>query len=1211
MSDESSLQRLVDQSLTRKRGARNGLQEPIHDADLANLMVGRTRSGAVFPIPPVNSLLHSLLFPACIFDWTILTLIAANLVLLLLFGTPKTMFLALFVAWRIAYNLAIGILLRLQCDYNWLTRLAKKYGFAPNAGKKRGQWQSYLVAEVMKKLDLDEAEFNASNLPVEFTTWILFRALVDCVLVNDFLSHTLFSIAYFKAPTHDGVGPEVFGIGWKDWLRYSVGCVLLLVNYGIKIEGNRAVSDYAWYWGDFFFFQTNESVAPNQSSHTTDSNEPFSPQPPAAAFELAPHPMYSVGYVGFYAAALIAKSYTVFFVSLVAHLAQIGFFFFVESHHFERTYGPPGADSNLTENLQSLFRRDLLMFKNFDLFRSTDVLTMLVWILTLINACIVGRVGDDHDASWKVWFYVGQALFWRFIYSGVLGYVLHLQSKYTFWSRHFIKFGETAFDAFRHWKIIYNLCQSMTYISFFLCAFMLYKLPSDWLVGTVMLKHTIALILILLHIWTTFSIHKTLGEYGWFFGDFFIDSLTASKASSPTMQIPLSTGSRGPTYTGLYRFLNHPNAWAAAASAWGVTVVTGSPHVLLVTIISQICGWCFVFLVEAPHMRRRYGNLLRSQSLVDEILPVSGSTGSFGEGYQEFAYVRNVRGSLTSMRGLRRRIGGGSGALGSRRVMGGTSDGAGGSPLRSNSSTGSFSRVAEWREQMRLHSMSSSDAGGEGAESPPGYAFEDEGLMMKDSSGVQHHSDDVDDLSRGSDGDDEDEHGFSSNSDIAVNATTYGANFRGVQQGGGVGMSRSFSNPGRVSNFTSQDRLSSSFDASAFAQLGTKHHSGSAMSKNMSSGSLKRVSTVVKDAVNHAKPRVDMIVNEARNIVKTNVEKFAGSHWSQTQQLPRHLYSVSFPDTSSYSFISSTTTPRFQLGAPITIQFQCVRETLKRRDWIGIYPVGDNLSTEVTTSKSFSRWMFLTATVKNNDDDAAIPLMTKIPLGYQNPATSANPPSVVAVTADRSRAATSSLTTEQNLLFGNTVVKVRPSDEDQGLRIVTGTLLFRRSKIPWQVGKYEARYQYDGGYSVVTISQPFEIVAECFQWVDVAAEDVENEIVRIEDFLLGYVELSVDIDVGKGDAPLDANEDILARVSMDEWIEDLHQFRKYKENVAKRIVYGIKRIFGIEFSWHVVGFAGTVKHLARRIFEAKQALSPSPVPFAEVASAELVDGNVY
>ncbi|KAI8832646.1 phospholipid methyltransferase-domain-containing protein, partial [Chytriomyces cf. hyalinus JEL632] len=811
---------------------------------------------SVFPIPPVNSLVHSLLFPACIFDWTILTLIAANLVLLLLFGTPKTMFLALFVAWRIAYNLAIGILLRLQCDYNWLTRLAKKYGFAPNAGKKRGQWQSYLVAEVMKKLDLDEAEFNASNLPVEFTTWILFRALVDCVLVNDFMSHTLFSIAYFKAPTHDGVGPEIFGIGWKDWLRYSVGCVLLLVNYGIKIEGNRAVSDYAWYWGDFFFFQTNES-------------------PPAAAFELAPHPMYSVGYVGFYAAALIAKSYTVFFVSLVAHLAQIGFFFFVESHHFERTYGPPGADSNLTENLQSLFRRDLLMFKNFDLFRSTDVLTMLVWILTLINACIVGRTCGLNLLDTR------QALFWRFIYSGVLGYVLHLQSKYTFWSRHFIKFGETAFDAFRHWKIIYNLCQSMTYISFFLCAFMLYKLPSDWLVGTVMLKHTIALILILLHIWTTFSIHKTLGEYGWFFGDFFIDS---------------------PTYTGLYRFLNHPNAWAAAASAWGVTVVTGSPHVLLVTIISQICGWCFVFLVEAPHMRRRYGNLLRSQSLVDEILPVSGSTGSFGEGYQEFAYVRNVRGSLTSMRGLRRRIGGGSGALGSRRVMGGTSDGAGGSPLRSNSSTGSFSRVAEWREQMRLHSMT------------------------------------------------------------------------------------------------------------------------------------------------------------------------------------------------------------FQLGAPITIQFQCVRETLKRRDWIGIYPVGDNLSTEVTTSKSFSRWI---------------------------------------------RATTSSLTTEQNLLFGNTVVKVRPSDEDQGLRIVTGTLLFRRSKIPWQVGKYEARYQYDGGYSVVTISQPFEIVAECFQWVDVAAEDVENEIDRIEDFLLGYVELN--------------------------------QFRKYKENVAKRIVYGIKRIFGIEFSWHVVGFAGTVKHLARRV----------------------------
>ncbi|KAI9328866.1 phospholipid methyltransferase-domain-containing protein, partial [Obelidium mucronatum] len=936
----------------------------------------------VFQIPTIHSLIHCLLFPSSIFDWSIIFSIALTVSVFLLVRLRKEYYLALFIFWRVGYNVLLGLMLRSQSDWNLLVRFAKRYGFGQNAGKRRGVWQTYFIGEIIKKLDLDDKEFN--SLPVEFTTWILFRAFVDTVLVNDFLSHTLFGIAYFKPPVYDGNGPELFGIGWRDWFRYSAGTLLLLINYGIKMEGNRVVSDFAWYWGDFFFYQVNEPTTP-----TTDSKTPYSPTapPPASSFELAPHPMYSVGYIGFYATALIAKSYTVFFVSLGAHLSQILFFFFVESHHFERTYGNVAEESISTGNsnsltpkikkkkkktvLQSLFRRDLLIFKNFDPFRSTDVLTVLVWVLTFLNAIVVGRVGENHEKNWKVW----QALFWRLVFSGVLGYILHLQSKYTFWSRHFIKFGETSFDAFRHWKIIYNLCQSMTYISFFLCAFMLYKPPEVWLVGSVMLKHTVALILILLHIWTTFSIHKTLGEYGWFFGDFFIDSLT-----TPTKQTNHPTLSQGPTYTGLYRFLNHPNAWAAAASAWGVTVVTGSPHVLMVTVLGQLSGWCFVFLVEAPHMRRRYGDSVRSQNLVDDLLVNGGAVG---------------------------------------------------------------------------------------------------GASM---------------------------------------------------------MSRSY-------------------------------ESGSYLSKTMSSSSLKKVKSpiaaVVQEAVNEVKPRVDKIVTGARNIVKSNVEK---SHWSQTQFLPRQLYTITFPITSPYPlFFSSSNIQRFQLGNPITIQFTCARETLKRRDWIGIYPAGENLSTEVTTSKSYSRWMFLTATVKNEDDDTV-------------------------------------------------------PDEDQGLRVVTGNLCFRRGKIPWQVGTYEARYHYDGGYSVVAISKPFEIVAECFQWMDDSGavvvgragqelgglEKNENEILRIEAFLRVHVERCVDVDVlGKGGIPLDVNEDILARVEMDEWIKDLSEneyifylawlgvfltvfffeadFRIYKENVAKRIVYGIKQMFGIEFSWHVVGYMGTVRLLARRV----------------------------
>ncbi|KAJ3114146.1 phosphatidylethanolamine N-methyltransferase [Physocladia obscura] len=1210
-----------------RRGGRGREQEPLDPVALLRALC-RTRGGIVFAAPPVHALAHSLLFPTAAFDWLILASVALSLSVFALTAAhiPRFYFLLLFIFWRTAYNLLLGLLLRLQSDFNWLVRSAKKLGFGPNPGKRRGPWQTYIIEQIIKKLEIDDEEFN--NLPVEFTTWILFRAFVDTVLVNDFLSHTLFAIAYFKSPVFDGSGPELFGIGWRDWLRYSAGCILLLINYGIKIEGNRSVSDFAWYWGDFFFFQIPEQSSSEQSKFD------FSPIPPPTSFELAPHPMYSVGYIGFYATALIAKSYTVFFVSLAAHITQIAFFFFVESWHFERTYGSPGGDGTFTEGahknagLQYLFRRDLLVFKNFDAFRSTDMLTLLVWASAAMNAFLVGPVGKEHERNWKVWFFVSQALFWRFIHNGVLGLVLHMQSKYMFWSRHFIKFGETSLEAFKHWKIP----------------------PEVWLVGSVMLKHTIALV-------NSLTVSGTPGS----------GSLVTSVNSVHSNNY--HHHHHAPTYTGLYRFLNHPNAWAAAASTWGTTVVAGSWHLLIVTIFSQICGWCFVFLVEAPHMRRRYGDLVREQDMVDDL--VGGGVTSSGNnanligggavGNHKEVYVRTTLtgrgrggGGVGAARGIPRRRGGSNAGgnidsvglvsgYGARRVQSDGGIGAGGvigssvggtfksSDLRDPSAgrfsngSGSFSGSVMSGSRFRQTESGTASTwyepeqeevcdGGNDVVDKEDEEY-DMGIMMKLGGGAFNRL--RDDSSKsgvgvsGSDGDDEDDDCFSVNSSLAGNGDG--------SSRGEILMARSFSNPHRKS-VSNVDRLSASLDnyippppppASPSPQ-----YSGSSASKRMSSGSLKHIKSFTATVVNHAKPRVDKFVNGARNIVKTNVEKLAGSHWSHTQQLPRHLYTITFPNirnnnnlqpqnaTPQYSFFStSKAIPRFHLGAPIMVQFECVRETLKRRDWIGIYPAAENLSTEVTTSKSYSRWLFLTNTVKNDDDDATIPLMTKVPITDEETAlalaTGESNANVAADAEESTRRRNISL--EQRLMFGNTIVTVRPSEEDQGLRIVTGELLFKRSRIPWQVGTYEARYHHDGGYSVVAISSPFEIVAECFAWdEDITmgsgpfSEACEEEISRIEAFLRVHVERCVDIDGIEGHERLDLNEDILARVVMDEWIADLNQFKVYKEQVAKRIVYGIKQMFGIEFSWHVVGFMGTVRLLARRIFEAKQALSPSP-----------------
>ena len=106
------------------------------------------------------------------------------------------------------------------------------------------------------------------------------------------------------------------------------GFVLIAFNLWVKSEAHRVVTDYGWYWGDCFF---------QRGALVFDG-----------VFELAPHPMYSVGkrpscflwhypssgctgYAWIYGISLIVGSYPVLFVSLAAHSAQFAFLVFFEN----------------------------------------------------------------------------------------------------------------------------------------------------------------------------------------------------------------------------------------------------------------------------------------------------------------------------------------------------------------------------------------------------------------------------------------------------------------------------------------------------------------------------------------------------------------------------------------------------------------------------------------------------------------------------------------------------------------------------------------------------------------------------------------------------------------------------------------------------------------------------------------------------------------
>ncbi|KAF1841282.1 phosphatidylethanolamine N-methyltransferas-like protein [Cucurbitaria berberidis CBS 394.84] len=572
------------------------------DKDKDKRTYGRTPDGTVFIVPQTHDMVSQLLSPSQpknLSDIAVLAVLAG--LIFTLYILPKSaripVFAVIFLFWRAAYNAGIGWLLDAQSKHNRLVLWAKNSHIfeKPESGKNpHPAIYKLLEREMETKIPTD---YKFEEAPLEYNTWLVFRRVVDLILMCDFVSYCLFAIACFNRP------PE----SWLLWaLRWTTGIILFLFNLWVKLDAHRVVKDYAWYWGDFFYL--------------IDQRLTFD-----GVFEMAPHPMYSVGYAGYYGIALMMASYKVLFISIIAHAAQFAFLTLVENPHISKIYNPP-PPRRTRQNSEGLTQEDrpdtgqsdtafadtrstydsivqpapmhhIVGPQNTDFHRSIDVTVVLLsfymfCLATLTpNTWLVRTLLFINAFVWRLWYALG------------LGYILDRQSKKKNWTRHFIKYGDSKEEAWRQWKYLYHLSTTMCHASLVAAAYKMYALPPDWFYGLTLLRHVLGVGMIALQLWIASSIYESLGEFGWFCGDFFFDP-----------------PSRNLTYSGIYRFLNNPERVLGLAGVWGMALITWNAPIFYLAATAHILNLVFLQFVEKPHMIQLYGQRLRELSGVSKTL---------------------------------------------------------------------------------------------------------------------------------------------------------------------------------------------------------------------------------------------------------------------------------------------------------------------------------------------------------------------------------------------------------------------------------------------------------------------------------------------------------------------------------------------------------------------------------------------------------------